>query len=262
MKKQYFKLFGLSLAVLLLMGLTGSYIRAGVLAPTSDALDEPLATTLNSELDIAVCAPTAGPFSRRITNPYFPLPEDRVLVYRGEEDGAILKLRITVLDKTEVVAGVKTRVVEEREWEDGELIEVSRNFFVQAPDGTVCYYGEDVNIYEDGEVVSHEGAWRAGQGDNRPGIIMPAKPAVGMTYAQEVAPGIAEDHAEIISIGEKVKVPAGTFKNTLFTRETSPLEPGAESFKRYAPKVGLIVDNVVELVRITNDDDDGDGEDD
>ena len=51
-----------------------------------------------------------------------------------------------MLDDTEVVAGIETRVVEEKEWEDGEVIEVSRNFFVQAPDGTVCYYGEDVDM--------------------------------------------------------------------------------------------------------------------
>jgi hypothetical protein len=116
-------------------------------------------------------------------------------------------------------------------------------------------------MYENGQVVSHEGAWRAGQGDNRPGIIMPANPVVGMTFVQEVAPGIAEDQAEIVSIGETVTIAAGTYQNTLFTRETTPLEPGHESFKRYAPRVGLIVDNVVELVRVTSNNDD-EGEDD
>lgn len=262
MKKQHFYLLSLALTGVLLLSLTVGYSRAQALNSTSDPLSEPLVTKKSSELDISICDPAAGPFSLKITNPYFPLAKGNVRLLKGVEDGAKLRLRITVLDETEVVAGVKTRVVEEKEWEDGELIEVSRNFFVQAPDGTVCYYGEDVDMYENGQVVSHEGAWRAGEGDNRPGIIMPANPAVGMTYVQEVAPGIAEDQAEIVSIGETVTIPAGTYKNTLFTRETTPLEPGSESFKRYAPGVGLIVDNVVELVRVvSNNDDEGNGDD-
>ena len=84
---------------------------------------------------------------------------------------------------------------------------------------------------------------------------MPANPAVGLTYVQEVAPGIAEDQAEIVSIGETVTVPAGAYQDTFFTRETTPLEPGVESFKRHAPGVGLIVDEAIELVRVGSDDD-------
>jgi hypothetical protein len=248
-----FKLFSLSLFRVLLLGLTLSYFGAQALASTPDPLHEPSAAKKNIDLDIGVCDPKAGPFSLNINNPYFPLPEERVSILEGDDEGVAVRLQITVLDRTEKVAGVKTRVVEEREWEDDELIEVSQNFFVQAPDGTVCYYGEEVDIYEDGKVVSHEGAWRAGKNGNRPGIIMPANPAVGMKYAQEVAPGIAEDQAEIIAIGKTVKVPAGTLKDTLITRETTPLEPGSESFKAYAAGVGLIVDNVVQLVEVIND---------
>lgn len=59
--------------------------------------------------------------------------------------------------------------------EDGELTEISRNFFATCNrDNSVVYFGEEVNIYEDGEVVAHEGEWRAGDDDARPGIIMPA----------------------------------------------------------------------------------------
>ena len=204
----------------------------------------------NGFLDISVCDPANGPFSLAITNPWLPFSVGNQWILEGEEEGAALRLQITVLAETEEVAGVTTRVVEEREWEDDELIEVSRNFFVQAPDGTVCYYGEDVDIYEGGNIVSHNGAWRAGDG-NSPGIMMPADPQVGMRYKQEVAPGVAEDEAEIIAIGEPFMVPAGTFENTLLTSETTPLEPGAVSEKRYAFDTGLIVDDVVELTEFT-----------
>jgi hypothetical protein len=109
-------------------------------------------------------------------------------------------------------------------------------------------------MYENGQVVSHEGAWRAGVGPNLPGIIMPAHPAVGMSYAQEVAPGVALDHAVIVAIGEKVQVPGGTYKDTLLIHETTALEPGVMSVKRFARGVGLIVDEPVELVRMIRDD--------
>jgi len=252
MKMQHPKLVSFSLAVFLLISLAINYLGARAQTPTGNLIYFPIIFKWDSNLDISVCAPDAGPFSTEINHPYLPYPKGRVWVLKGVEDEEELRVRITVLDNTEVVAGITTRVVEEREWEDNELIEVSRNFFVQAPDGTVCYYGEDVDIYEDGQVVSHDGAWRAGVGGNLPGIVMPAKPMAGHIYAQEVAPGIAEDQAKIVAIGETVTVPAGTFTNTLRTRETTPLEPGSVSIKRYAPGVGLIVDDVVKLISVTN----------
>src|SRR5687768_11993543 len=85
-------------------------------------------TTQAVELDPAVCAPEAGGFSLVSTNQYFPIDVGHRWIYEGEEDGEAVLLRITVLRRTEVVAGVETRIIEEREWIDGELAEVSRNF--------------------------------------------------------------------------------------------------------------------------------------
>lgn len=251
MVTQYVKRLSSALMVILLMGLSVGYSSAQALNPTSNPLYAPLAASQTMELDIGICDPTAGPFSTTITNPYFPLPVGAIWELSGVANGVKEDLRITVLKKTERVAGITTLVMEERHQEDGELVEVSRNFFVQAPDGTVCYYGEDVDIYEDGQVVSHEGAWRAGVNGALPGILMPANPQVGMTYYQEFAPGVAEDRAEIVSIGKTATVPAGTFRNTLETNETTALEPGDLSVKRYAPGVGLIFDKPVKLERFS-----------
>jgi hypothetical protein len=203
----------------------------------------------NDELDIAVCAPQAGPFSLTIDNPFSPMPVGQRLILEGEEDGVPVRVEITVLDETEEVAGVTTRVVEERDFEDDELIEIFRNFLAQAPDGTVCYYGEDVDIFEDGQVISHQGQWRAGEGNNQAGILMPAEPAVGQVFAIEGAPGIAEDRAEIIAIGEAVTVPAGMFDNTLRLVERNPLD-GDEGEKVFANGTGLIVDEAAELTEV------------
>jgi hypothetical protein len=122
------------------------------------------------------------------------------------------------------------------------LIEVSRNYFAQTQDdGTVCYFGEDVEIYEEGEVVSTDGSWRADEGENAPGVFMPAEPEVGMTFAQENAPGVAEDQATIVATDVTVKTPADTFEEAIKVRDFNPLD-GSHGFKWYAPGVGLVVD--------------------
>jgi hypothetical protein len=201
----------------------------------------------DENVDISVCDPSQGGFSLNINNPYFPLVPGSRLVLDGDDNGTALHLEITVLDSTVDVAGVTTRILEERETEGGELVEVSRNFFVQASDGSVCYYGEDVDIYQGGVIVAHSGQWRAGEAGARPGIMMPASPAPGMTFRQEIAPGVAEDRAEIRAVGETVTVPAGTFVATVRFLETTPLEPGSTTVKVFAEGVGLIVDDVLRL---------------
>jgi hypothetical protein len=150
-----------------------------------------------------------------------------------------------------VIEGIETRVVEERETEDGELVEVSRNYFaICNRTNSVIYFGEEVDIYEDGVIVGHEGEWLAGVDGARPGIIMPGTVLVGARYFQEVAPGVALDRAEIVSLTATVQTPAGRFTRCLRTRETTPLEPGEVEFKSYAPGIGLIQDEVLRLVRI------------
>jgi hypothetical protein len=126
------------------------------------------------------------------------------------------------------------------------LREVSLNYFAQTQDGTVCYFGEVVDIYEGGIVVSHEGSWRADTRGNAPGIFMPAAPEPGMTFQQEFAPGIAENRATIVRSGT-VTVPAGTFADTITVRDFNPLD-GSRSTKVYARDVGLIRDDTLELI--------------
>ena len=45
--------------------------------------------------------------------------------------------------------------------------------------------------------MGHEGTWEARIEGARAGMIMPGKAAIGFKHYQEVAPGIAEDRAEI-----------------------------------------------------------------
>ena len=177
---------------------------------------------------------------------YFILRPGFQLVLAG--GGA--QLTITVLDETKRIGNVLTRIVEEREEENGQLVEISRNFFAIDPKtGDAFYFGEDVDDYERGRVVRHVGAWLAYEGANKPGLIMPGTPRVGMRYFQEVAPGVAMDRAEVMSTTGRCDAPAGQFENCLVTRESSPLEPTVSEQKTYAPGIGLIQDQSLKLVR-------------
>jgi hypothetical protein len=179
-------------------------------------------------------------------NAYFILEPGYRLHFEHEKN----TLTVTVLEETKIVDGVKTRVVEERETSGGELAEVSRNYFaIDKTTNDVYYFGEDVDIYKNGKVTGHEGAWLAGVNGARFGLMMPGHPKVGDKYYQEIAPKVAMDRAEIISLAEGLKVPAGIFKNCLHTRESSALEIGSEG-KWYAPDVGLIKDADFVLAKV------------
>lgn len=220
-------------------------LALGVL--TQQACDEtPTATTAPEALDLDLCA-FGQDFTLDPENDFFPLGVGSRWMLEGEEDGATIELRVTVLDETEVVGGVTTRVVEERETEAGEPIEISRNFYAGTEDGTVCYFGEDVDIFENGRIVSHEGAWRADAPGNFPGIIMPANPRTGQTFPIEGAPGVAEDFGDVVAVNAPVDVPAGSFTRTVRIRETNPLEPDFD-FKVFARDVGIVVDGPLSLV--------------
>jgi hypothetical protein len=99
-----------------------------------------------------------------------------------------------------------------------------------------------VDMFTDGQLSSHSGAWKAGIESARAGLIMPGTPEQGMKYFQEIAPGVAMDRAEVINLDEQFSTPAGEFDQVLMTREGTALNPLEVEFKRYAPGIGLIQD--------------------
>jgi hypothetical protein len=194
--------------------------------------------------------PDARALRSRGRNPYFVLEPGNRLTYEGREQGRPVRVVATVLAETRRVAGVETRVVEERETVGGALRELSRNYFaIDSATATLYYFGEDVDEHGPGKAVSHGGSWLAGAKGARPGVAMPGRPAVGDRFAMEVAPGTAMDRFEIVSLDETVRTPAGTFRHCLKTLETTPLEPGVKESKWYAPGVGLVVDGGLRLVK-------------
>lgn len=193
----------------------------------------------------AATAINPADFQAKVDHPLLPLSSLNPKVFEGEErdpdTGEVVKTRLesTVLPQTDVVAGVEVTVVQEKDFQDGELVESTLDYFAQHRDGTVYYLGERVDEYENGKVVSHEGQWLAGEGKNEPGVFMPAQPVLGETFEQEKAPGLAEDRSKVVALDQSVTTPAGSFSGCLKTEDYDPLSKVTE-FKYYCPGVGLV----------------------
>lgn len=58
----------------------------------------------------------------------------------------------TVLNETKMVDGVETRVIEDRETKNGQLIELPRDYYaIDSAKNDVYYFGEDVDVYKNGK---------------------------------------------------------------------------------------------------------------
>ena len=187
-------------------------------------------------------------FSSTGSNRFFVLQPGYKSVLAGVEDGEKVVLTVTVTDKTKIVDGVQTRVVVEKETHDGEVVEISKNYFAICKEtNSVFYFGENTDLYENGKVVSHEGSWLAGSNNAEAGLVMPGIVLVGSKFQQETAPKVAMDRAEIVSLDAHVSTPVGNFDDAVKSKETTPLEPDALEYKYYAAGVGLIQDDVLKL---------------
>ncbi len=182
-------------------------------------------------------------------NAFFSLAPGTQHVLEGEEDGDTIRTVATVLHQTRIVDGAATRVIEERHYTNGIIDEVSRNFYSMClQNNSVFYFGEEVDFYEDGAIVGHEGAWLSGTDGARYGLYMPSLPILGARYYQEIAPGSALDRAEITAENQNIEAPAGSWEGCLETLETTPLDPDSVDIKIYCPGVGIVVDGPAVLL--------------
>ena len=202
-------------------------------SPTAPSLprgDDPV------ELDPAAFTPD-------ITHRYWPMrPGDRWVYEETDGGGSVQRVEVTVLDRTRTTAdGVEARVVHDVVTEGGRTLEDTLDWYAQDAGGNVWCLGEQTAEYENGQIVSTEGSWEAGRDGAQPGILLPAEPRPGQHYRQEYLAGEAEDEAFVLSTGEQVQVPTGTYTGVLMTRETTPLEPDVVELKFYAPDVGPVL---------------------
>jgi hypothetical protein len=180
-------------------------------------------------------------FTTRIDNPYWPMAPGSRWVYRETDtEGTKQRVVVTVTPRTKKMAnGVEARVVHDVT-QNGQLVEVTDDWYAQDSDGNVWYMGEDTAEYQNGKVTTTAGSFEAGVDGAQPGIIVPANPEVGLGYRQEYYAGQAEDKAEILSLDEQGEVPFGHFSDVMLTKDLNPLEPKYQEYKQYARGVGPI----------------------
>ena len=179
-------------------------------------------------------------------NPFFNLTPGYILEYRN---GSSVDT-ITVLDETKMIDGVETRPVEHRETKNGKLAEVTRDYYaIDSLTNDVYYFGEEVDVIKDGKIVDHKGTWLAGKAGAKFGLMMPAAPKAGQKFYQELAPGVAMDRIEIVSVEEKLTTPAGAFEKCVHVKESSPLERLLHDSKWYVARVGQVKDGKMVLVK-------------
>lgn len=199
--------------------------------------------------DAVAAAPTGGgrvdletpTFSdpTSITNPLFPRDGVSQVLQLGVEGNDELRFEVTYLPDTKFIRWngrrVETRATHFVAYMNGRILEVATDYYAQADDGAVWYFGEHVANYEDGVIVDHEGTWLAGR-DGPPGMIMPGDPEVGDVYRPENIPGLVFEEVTVRRTGFTVAGPRGPVAGAIAVRER--LMDGTTEDKQYAPGYG------------------------
>ena len=180
-------------------------------------------------------------FTGPIDNPYWPMAPGTTWIYRETDPSGANRRFVCTSRPARNILGIEAAVVHDVVKEGNQVIENTWDWYAQDACGNVWYLGENTKEYENGVVVSTEGSWEAGVDGAQPGVIVPADPAVGMTYRQEFFQGQAEDEAEILSVNEQAEVPSGHFDHVLLTKDFTSLDPKVLEYKLYAKGVGPVL---------------------
>ena len=181
----------------------------------------------------------------RITNEWMPIQPGRRWITDGVtiEGGERIPHRITftVTNLTKVIEGVHTAVVWVEDYSDGVLVEKEIAFYAQDDSGTVWYFGEHPEEYEDGEFVAAP-TWIAGIDDALPGIKMFSDPGAHTeAWYQGWGPKVEwSDFGRIDQRDVKDCVAYGCFDDVDVFVESSDGENGIFQLKSYAKGIGEI----------------------
>jgi hypothetical protein len=226
-----------TLALVALVAFTGLGLSSGgVMAQNSKTAEDELKVFDRNNFDR----------SANIDNKWLPLQPGTQWVYNGftQEGKNRVPHRVvqTVTDLTKVINGVRTVVVWDVDYKDGNLEESEIVFFAQDKDGNVWLLGELVEKYDEMTFVGGQ-VWLAGMDGASAGIMMKADPRPGTpSYSQGYAPPPFNwtDSAKVEQIDQNSCVPSGCYKNVLVIAEGSKEEgPDAQQLKYYAPSVAI-----------------------
>ena len=174
-----------------------------------------------------------------VTNPLFPVSRQESVLLLGHVDGRPFRTEVTLLPETRVIEWegqrIETLVSQYNAFLGGRIEEVAYDYYAQADDGSVWYFGEDVFDFRDGAIVVTEGTWLAGK-DGPAAMIMPGDPQVGDVYRTENAPGFVFEEVTVRSVDEVLAGPTGTIEGGLLADELH--SDGKTERKVFAPGYG------------------------
>src|SRR3954470_21490608 len=128
---------------------------------------------------VIAAAGSPAPVSARVDNRWFPLTPGTVIRYAGTDEGTPSKDIFVVTNKTRAVPGGRARIVHDRVFEHGRVVEDTLDWYAQDSAGNVWYFGEATKELDArGHVKSREGSWQTGVRGARAGIFMPARPSI------------------------------------------------------------------------------------
>jgi hypothetical protein len=183
-----------------------------------------------------------------IDNKWLPLVPGTQLVYIGTANRGQgqrpHRVVFTVTDISKEIDGVRSLVVLDRDFQDGQLVEAELSFWAQDDEGTVWNMGEYPEEWEDGELLGAESTWLTGTQRAHAGIHMQAHPEVGTpAYVQGRAPAIDFlDKAKVAAEHQRACVPVACYRNVLVIDEWNPLEQPEDGhqLKSHASEVGIV----------------------
>ncbi len=174
-----------------------------------------------------------------ITNSLFPVSKVPQTLLLGHVEGKPLHVLYTLLPGTKTIAWegqqIETLIVQYLAHLDGRIKEVALDWYAQADDGAVWYFGEDVFNYEAGVVVDTDGTWLGGE-DGPIAMIMPASPKVGDVYRVENIPGLVFEEITVKATAQTVDGPSGPVNGAIVVKQLHV--DGSFSDKTLAPGYG------------------------
>lgn len=230
---------------------TGSASETGTTA-TSDSASPGTTGTPNAD---ELCGPgsainfDAAEFqeSPKLDNKWFSLKPGTQYTTTGDVKSADATTKRTVTHTvtglTKVIDGVKTLVMWDRDYADGELVESELAFFAQTESGTVWLFGEYPEEFENGKFIGAPNTFIHSIDEAQAGIAMQAEPRTGTAeYVQAHAPNVDFlDCGKVLQENQRVCVPTGCYDDVLVIDEHNPLEPAVgHQRKFYSAGTGLV----------------------
>jgi hypothetical protein len=221
---------------------------------TPEASSAPASPTV-APVAVGLCGPgtalnfdrTAFPASPKIDNKWFPLAPGKQYTTTGTVTSAegTTERMVTrsVTGLTKVIDGVKTQVMWDRDYADGELVGSELVFFAQSNSGDVWLFGEYPEEFENGEFTGAPNTFLSGLSGAQAGMAMQAEPKTGTpSYVQAHAPAVQFlDCGVAVQENQQTCVPTGCYNDVLVIDENNPLEPAVgHQQKFYSAGTGLV----------------------